>query len=68
MTTVYVVTYSVGGYAREDGTTAKCGGAYTEEYKARNHAMVTHGTVTPIELDVMPPGIAAQIKELFRSR
>lgn len=64
MTTVYVVVYPVGGFAREDADRPDCGGVYTKEEDAKIHAKVIRGTVVPVEVDYMSPGIIANAKEL----
>lgn len=64
MAIVYVVVYSIGGYAREDLPRPGCSGAYTKESDAKIHARVMCGTVVPVEVDYMPPGIVANAKEL----
>lgn len=64
MTVVYAVTYTVGGYAREDADNAEVGGVYTDKEIALVHARLVHGQIIPVELDVMPPGIVEAAKEL----
>jgi len=64
MTMVYAVSYSIGGYPREGAATPMVGGVYTDIDQATIHAKIEYGTVVPVEVDVMPPGIIATAKAL----
>lgn len=65
MTTVYVVVYSAGGYAREDSDVPAVAGAYTVKAKADLVAKVHYGSrVIPIELDHVHPGYADHLLAL----
>ena len=61
--TLFVVIYSIGGYAREDADQPQCGGVYTDITQAQIHAKIVHGRVAAIALNHMPAGILASAKE-----
>ena len=62
MKTIYIVTKLIDGYAREDSPTIMVDGAYTDETQAKIHKSVSGGTITPIDVDVMPLGIFQSAK------
>lgn len=60
MTTIHVVSQTIGGYAREDAAQASVVGAYLNPEVAEAVCKVSGSgtTVTSIELDFIPPGLA----------
>lgn len=56
--TIYVVSHTVGGYAREDASTSSVVGVYSDDGIATlvKKSVGGDAKVTPIELDVVPPG------------
>ncbi|MBB4867579.1 hypothetical protein HNP46_006493 [Pseudomonas nitritireducens] len=64
--TLYAVVGVAGGYAREDAGTGQVYGLYSSEEVA-NTVRKGFGfgcTVQPVELDVIPPGVLANLLEL----
>jgi hypothetical protein len=66
MTTLYVVTHQVGGFAREDASVVCVAGIYSDPAVAETvRKAVGYGaTVTSLELDHIPAGHLQTIKAL----
>jgi len=56
MSIIHVVTYHVGGFAREDAPVTKVAGAFTSEPVASIIAKCVGGTLHTVEVDVVQPG------------
>lgn len=54
--TIYVVTYEVGGYCREDPSQTRVAGAFTDKDLADKVRMAVSGKVEPVQLNTVAPG------------
>lgn len=61
---LYVVKYTVGGYAREDAAVPQVAGVYTDPEVARKVSLAVQGAVQAVELDFTNPGIVYYLKEI----
>lgn len=65
MPKLYVVHYTIGGYAREDADQTIAAGVYTDIRLATVHKMVcSGGQITELDLDVLPRGVIAAANEM----
>lgn len=66
MTTLYVVTYQAGGFAREDTPVACVAGIYSDQAVAETvrKAVGHSAAVTPLELDHIPAGYLQTLQAL----
>lgn len=62
--TLYVVHYQVGGYAREDASTTKIAGVYSDAKVAEYVKRACGGDVTEVEVDKIHMGFVAHLNEL----
>jgi len=60
---VYVLTHMIGGFAREDDDVTSVVAVLTDEVQAKKLAkIVFRCTITPMEVDFIPPGWAEHAK------
>ena len=63
MAKLYTVLFSNKGFTRNDPDVPKCAGIFSKEEVANAVAKIIGGTVYPIEVDYIPKGYAAVLKD-----
>lgn len=61
---MYVVLYSIGGYAREDADTIHCAGVFTDEKLATIAKRAVNGQIVEKVVNQLEPGYLAHAKAL----
>jgi hypothetical protein len=61
---LYVVKYTLGGYAREDRGHAQVAGVFTDLKTAERVCLVTHGEIQVVALDYIAPGYVQHLKAM----
>lgn len=60
--TLYIVTYEVGGYCREDPSQTRVAGAFTDKDLADKVRMAVSGKVEPVVLNAVAPGYVSTMQ------